>query len=405
VLVDFSKLSDDQREIFDKYLNEKYLDMFFRLICLEWGVKLYKRESLIIFDEVQLYPKARQAIKMLVADGRYAYIETGSLVGIKKNTKGILLPSEECHVDMYPMDFEEFLWAISEEEVMDYVRDCLEARLPLQSAIHSKIMTHLKTYMIVGGMPQSVKTWIETGDFDMVNKTKKTILDIYRNDIYQYAGVHADKAVKIWDSIPGQLQRREKRFRIGELKKGTRTREYQGALFWLNEARIINMCLAATEPNVGLAMNEDDARYKLYVGDTGLLLTHALGEDPRGLNELYKKLMLGKLELNKGMMIENLVSQMLVATGKKLYFFANSDKNDSENRMEIDFLIRKAIVTSRHNICPIEVKSSQRYTTNSLDKFKKKYCNYLHSAYVLHSGEYKTESNIIYLPLYLTPLL
>jgi len=405
ILVDFSKLSSDQREIFDKYLNEKSLDMFFRLISLEWGKKLHEHESVIIFDEVQLYPKARQAIKMLVADGRYAYLETGSLVGIRKNTKGILLPSEESHIDMYPMDFEEYLWAVGEDELMDYARECFEAEMPLQAAIHRRLMTHLRTYMIVGGMPQAILAWNETGDFDAVDKVKRTVLNLYRNDIYQYAGVHAEKVVRIWDSIPGQLHKREKRFRIGELKKGARTRDYQGAMFWLKEARIINICLAATEPSVGLTLNEDDARYKLYVADTGLLLSHAFGEDPRGLNELYKKLMLGKLEVNKGMMVENLVAQMLVATGKKLFFFASNDNENSENTMEIDFLIRKAVVTSKHNICPVEVKSTQRYTTSSLEKMQKKYKSYLHTSYVLHSGDYKKTDIATYLPLYMTGLL
>lgn len=405
ILIDFSKLSNDQREIFDKYLNEKQLDTFFRLLSLEWNTKLYKDESLIIFDEVQLYPKARQAIKMLVADGRYNYIETGSLVSIKKNTKGILLPSEESHIDMYPMDFEEFLWAMGEEDLVDYIRDCFNDGTSLHSALHRRVLTHLRTYMIVGGMPQAILEWKESGDFDLVDKTKQTILNLYRNDIYQYAGEHAEKAVRIWDSIPGQLQKREKRFRIGALKKGARTREYKGAIFWLCEARIVNICYASTEPSVGLKLNEDDAKYKLYVADTGLLLTHAFSEDRSGLNELYKKLMLGKLEVNKGMLVENLVAQMLVATGRKLFFYAVSDDKSKENTMEIDFLIRKKNVTARHNISPIEVKSSQRYTLSSLNKFTKKYKQHLSTPYVLHSGERKIENDIVYLPLYQSHLV
>lgn len=405
LLVDFSKISTEQREIFDKYLNEKNLDMFFRLIGLEWNVRLTPRHSLIIFDEVQKYPKAREAVKMLVADGRYDYIETGSLVSIRKNTQGILIPSEERSMPMYPMDFEEFLWAIGEEELMPYVNDCFAAGQPLQASIHRKLMLYLRTYMIVGGMPQAVLAWLESEDFEEVDKAKRLVLNLYRNDIYQYAGVHAEKAVRIWDSIPGQLQKHEKRFRIGQVKKGARTRDFEGALFWLKESQIVNFCMAATEPSVGLSLNEDDMRYKLYLNDTGLLISHAFDEDPRSLNELYKKLMLGKLEVNKGMLIENMVAQMLRATGKKLFFFAHNDAENSENTMEIDFLVRKPQVTTRHNISPIEVKSSQKYTLSSIKKFVAKYKNNAATPYVVHSGDYKVEDGITYLPLYMTPLL
>lgn len=405
LLVDFSKISTEQREIFDKYLNEKNLDMFFRLIGLERNVRLTPRHSLIIFDEVQKYPKAREAVKMLVADGRYDYIETGSLVSIRKNTQGILIPSEERSMPMYPMDFEEFLWAIGEEDLMPYVNDCFAAGQPLQASIHRKLMLYLRTYMIVGGMPQAVLAWLESEDFEEVDKAKRLVLNLYRNDIYQYAGVHAEKAVRIWDSIPGQLQKHEKRFRIGQVKKGARTRDFEGALFWLKESQIVNFCMTATEPSVGLSLNEDDMRYKLYLNDTGLLISHAFDEDPRSLNELYKKLMLGKLEVNKGMLIENMVAQMLRATGKKLFFFAHNDAKDSENTMEIDFLVRKPQVTNRHNISPIEVKSSQKYTLSSIKKFVAKYKNNAATPYVVHSGDYKVEDGLTYLPLYMTPLL
>lgn len=405
LLIDFSKISLEQREIFDNHLNKKDLDIFFRLISLEWGVKLHERNSLIIFDEVQKYPKAREAVKMLIEDHRFDYIETGSLVSIHKNTKGILIPSEERSVSMYPMDFEEFLWAMDEEDLMPYVQECMDNQVPLQAAIHRKLMMYLRCYMIVGGMPQAVLTWKETQDFDEVDKAKRLVLNLYRNDIYQYAGIYAEKAIRIWDAIPGQLQKREKRFRIGAVKKGARTREYAGALFWLKEAQIVNFCVAATEPSVGLSMNEDDARYKLYLNDTGLLISHAFSDDRRGLNELYKKLMLGKLEINKGMWIENMVAQIMRATGKKLFFFAHTDANNPQNTMEIDFLIRKSQITNRHNISPLEVKSSQRYTTSSLDKFRAKYAPYLHTSYVIHSGDYKKDNDIIYLPLYMAPLL
>lgn len=403
ILIDFSKVSKEVKEIFDIYLTDE--KMLFRLLSLHMGVKLYPRESLIIFDEVQKYPRAREAVKELVANHTYDYIETGSLVSIHKNTKDILIPSEERRIDMYPMDFEEFLWALDEGYMMEFARECFERQIPLEQALHRKMMNLLRLYMIVGGMPQAVLEYIDTQDFDQVDKTKRRILDLYRQDIYNYADSQAEKVVRIWDTIPGELQRKEKRFRIGSVKKGARTRDYELALFWLNEARVVNPCYSSTEPNIGLKMNVDYSKFKMYLNDTGLLLSHAFSEGKNGMQELYRKLMLGKLEFNKGMMVENLVAQMLIATDKKLYYYTNPYKEDASERMEIDFLIRKSTITSKHNICPIEVKSTQRYTTSSLDKFRDKFKAYLHTSYIVHSGNLKVENGIVYLPLYMTAIL
>lgn len=403
LLIDFSKVSAEVKEIFDNYLTDE--KRLFRMLSLQMGVKLYPRESLIIFDEVQLYPRAREAIKELVANHTYDYLETGSLVSIHKNTKNILIPSEERRIDMYPMDFEEFMWALDAGDMMEFVRECFEHQRPLGQALHRKMMNFLRLYMIVGGMPQAVKEYINTEDFDRVDKVKCRILDLYRQDIYHYAGNQSERVVRIWDTIPGELQRKEKRFRIGSVKKGARSRDYELALFWLNEARVVNPCYNSTEPNIGLKMNVDYSKFKLYLNDTGLLLSHAFSENKSGLQELYRKVLLGKLEFNKGMMVENLVAQMLVATGKMLYYYSTSDKDEAAERMEIDFLIRKSAVTNKHNICPVEVKSTQHYTTSSMDKFRKKYNEYLHSSYIIHSGDLKVDDNIVYLPLYMTPLL
>ena len=403
MLIDFSKVSKEVKEIFDNYLTDE--KMLFRMLSLQLGVKLYPRESLIIFDEVQKYPRAREAVKELVANHTYDYIETGSLVSIHKNTKNILIPSEERRIDMYPMDLEEFMWALGENDMMDFVRECFERQMPLGQALHRKMMNILRLYMIVGGMPQAVLEYISTQDFDRVDLTKQRILDLYRQDIYNYAGHQAEKVVRVWDTVSGELQRKEKRFRIGSVKKGARMRDYESALFWLNEARVVIPCYNSTEPNIGLKMNVDYSKFKLYVNDTGLLLSHAFREGKKGMQELYRKLMLGKLEFNKGMMVENLVAQMLSTTGKRLYYYSNSDKEDSSERMEIDFLIRKPSVTSKHNICPVEVKSTQRYTTSSLDKFRNKFNSYLHTSYVIHSGDLKREDGIVYLPLYMASLL
>ena len=403
ILINFSNLTDEFKDLFDNYL--PYLDKFFLRLSLLTGVKLYARESLIIFDEVQCYPKAREAVKHFVADGRYDFIETGSLVSINKNVEGIVIPSEERHIDMYPMDFEEFLWALGEDMMMGFARDCFERHCSLGAALHRKMMDYLRLYMIVGGMPQAVLEYVDTKDFAEVDRTKRNILDLYRQDIFRYASHCADKVVRIFDEIPSQLQRHEKRFRIGSLQKGARTRDYADAFFWLDESRVVNVCYAATEPSIGLKLNRDEAKYKLYMGDTGLLISHAFDENDIESESLYRKLVLGKLEINQGMMVENLVAQMLRSTGKKLYFYSKSDAVDAENNMEVDFLVRKPSVTSRHNICPLEVKSGARYTLSSINKFGRKFAEQIATPYVLHSADYAEKDGIVYLPLYMTPFL
>lgn len=403
ILINFSNLTDELKDLFDNYL--PYLDKFFLRLSLLTGVKLYPRESLIIFDEVQCYPKAREAVKHFVADGRYDFIETGSLVSINKNVEGIVIPSEERRIDMYPMDFEEFLWALGDDMMMDFARDCFERHRSLGAALHRKMMDYLRLYMIVGGMPQAVLEYVNTKDFAEVDRTKRNILDLYRQDIFHYASHCADKVVRIFDEIPSQLQRHEKRFRIGSLQKGARTRDYADAFFWLDESRVVNVCYAATESSIGLKLNRDEAKYKLYMGDTGLLISHAFDENDIESESLYRKLVLGKLEINQGMMVENLVAQMLRSTGKKLYFYSKSDVVDSENNMEIDFLVRKPSVTSRHNICPIEVKSGVRYTLSSINKFGRKFAEQIAAPYVLHSADYAEKDGIVFLPLYMTYFL
>lgn len=401
ILIDFSKEDKQLKMLFEEQLSN--LDTFFRMLSLIKSTKLYPRESVIIFDEVQQFPPARAAIKHLVKDGRYDYIETGSLVSINRNVKNIVIPSEEERLDMYPMDFEEFLWAIGQEDLMDYIRDCFASHKPL-GPLHRKIMELFRQYMIVGGMPQAVKAYVEEMDFDKVDRMKRNILNIYRADIIKYAAGYEQKVTQIFDTIPSQLQRHEKKFRIGELEKGARTRNYANAFFWLEESRVINVCYAATEPNIGLNLNRDDAKRKLYMADTGLLIAMAFSEKDIQQGQLYKKLMFDKLEINKGMLVENIVAQMLVATGNKLYFYSNSS-HEKDDRMEIDFLVRKPSVTSRHNISPIEVKSSTHYTLTSLNKCMSKYGEYLATPYVIHSADYMEKDGITFIPLYMTPLL
>lgn len=403
IIIDFNRVNQEVTELFENYLND--LDLFFMYLSNYYNVKLYERDTLIIFDEVQLFPRARAAIKYLVADGRYDYIETGSLMSIKKNVKDIVIPSEERHLRMYPLDFEEFLWALDNESLMDFIKVFFEKKKPLGAALHRKAMDYFRQYMIVGGMPQAVERYVETKDFERVDRVKRDILELYRADIVKHAQGYEMKVEQIFDDIPAQLQKHDKKFKLSSLKKEARFRDYEDAIFWLSDAMIVNVCYNSTAPNIGLKLNMDRVTMKCYMADTGLLISHAFDENGIVSEEIYKKLLFDKLEVNKGMIMENIVAQMLVASGHKLYFYNNPSRDDASLRMEIDFLIAKSKITSKHNISPIEVKSGGKYTLTSLKKCREKYTEQLDTLYVLHKNDLKEEEGIVYLPLYMTPLL
>lgn len=403
ILIDFNRAPKEVVDLFDNYLND--LDTLFMYLSNFYGTKLYERETLIILDEVQLCPRARSAIKYLVADGRYDYLETGSLMTIKKNVKDILIPSEEEHIKMYPLDFEEFLWALDNDMLMPFIRNCYEKKQPMGQALHRKAMDYFRQYMIVGGMPQAVERYVQTRDFDSVDRVKRSILELYRADIVKHAEGYEMKVEQIFDDIPAQLQKHDKKFKLSSLKKEARFRDYEDAMFWLSDAMIMNVCYNSTAPSIGLKLNMDRMTLKCYMADTGLLISHAFDENGIVSEEIYKKLLFDKLEVNKGMIVENIVAQMLVASGHKLYFYANASRDDVTERMEIDFLIAKSKISNRHNISPIEVKSSKNYTLRSLQKFKSKFDEQTHIPYVIHPGDYKEKNGIVYLPLYMTPLL
>lgn len=403
ILIDFNRAPAEITDLFVHYLND--LNMFFLYLSNFYGVKLYERESLIIFDEVQLFPKARAAIKYLVEDGRYDYVETGSLMTIKKNVADIVIPSEERHMKMYPLDFEEFLWALDNDTLMDFIRLCFEEKKPMGQVLHRKTMDYFRQYLIVGGMPQAVKTYRDSHDFDQVDRVKRDILELYRADIIKHAEGYQMKVAQIFDDIPAQLQKHDTKFKFSSLKKEARFREYKDALFWLSDAMITNICYNSTAPNIGLKLNMDRMTLKCYMADTGLLISHAFDENGLVSEEIYKKLLFDKLEVNKGMIMENIVAQMLTASGHKLYFYSNPSRDDASLRMEIDFLTAKSKISNRHNISPIEVKSSKNYTLTSLRKFKEKYKEQLHIPYVLHPNDLKEEDGILFLPLYMTPLI
>lgn len=364
ILLDFNKIGKNIKSLFETYLDD--LDTFFMYLSSFTNTPLYPRESVIIFDEVQLYPRARTAIKYLVEDGRYDYIETGSLVSIKKNVEDIMIPSEEEEILMYPMDFEEFLWALNNETLMPLIRMNFQKKHEMGQMMHRMAMDYFRQYLIVGGMPQAVAKFVETRDFNKVDRVKRQILTLYRNDIQKYASTYVFKVTQIFDTIPSQLQKHEKKFMLKALTEGARMRDYETAFFWLADAMIVNMAYNTTEPSIGLGMNTDDTTLKCYMADTGLLISHAYNENTIVSENLYNKLLVDKLEFNGGMIVENIVAQMLRSAGHKLYFFSKYSKDDAKERMELDFLIAKDTITSKHNISPIEVKSTNRYTLTSL---------------------------------------
>ena len=403
ILIDFNRVGKDIRDLFMNHLEN--LDTFFLYLSAYYNKKLYKRKSVIIFDEVQMFPRARAAIKYLVADGRYDYIETGSLMSIRKNVKDIVIPSEERHISMYPMDFEEFLWALGDDTLMPVIKQCFDNKRPVGQLLHRKAMDYFRQYMIVGGMPQAVAKYLETHDFEAVDSVKRDILTLYRDDIMKHSEGNALDVEAIFDEIPAQLSKHEKKFKLKDIKSGARLRRYKQPFFWLDDAMIVNTCYNSTEPNIGLKMNMERKTLKCYMADTGLLISHAFDENGIVAEEIYRKLLFDKLSVNSGMLMENMVAQMLVAAGHKLYFFSKSSRTNAADRMEIDFLIAKKRITSKHNISPIEVKSGERYTLSSINKFRKKYAEAMDTAYVLHTKDYKEQDGVVYLPLYMTMFL
>lgn len=403
ILIDFSKVPNEVKELFDNYLDN--LDYLFTYISNYYGVKLYERDTLFIFDEIQFCPRARGAIKHLVADGRYDYIETGSLISIKKNVKDILIPSEEEMIKMNPMDFEEFLWAMGNDTLMDFIKECYNNKRNMGQALHRKAMDYFKEYLIVGGMPQAVLEYRESRDFEKTDKIKRNILNLYREDIRKYSDELNLKVEQIFDTIPSQLQKHEKKFNISSLDENARYRNFEGAFYWLSDACLINIAHNTTEPSIGLGQRMDNNSFKCYLFDTGLLLSMTFNEKAIINEEIYKKILFDKPSFNEGMILENVVAQMLVASSRKLYFFSRNDRKDSSETMEIDFLISSDKVTSKHNIIPIEVKSGERYTFSSIAKLQNKYKDYLAEPIIIHIKDLKEENGILYIPVYMTGLL
>lgn len=398
IIIDFAKAGKSVRDIFLE--DSEDLDTFFQKLSLHYQTRLYERNSLIVFDEVQQFPFARQLIKYLVADHRYDYIETGSLIRLKKNVQDIVIPSEEEHIFMYPLDFEEFLWALGDTSSFPIVESFYLKKKPLGQAAHRKMMNLFKQYILVGGMPQSVVAYLKNKDFADSDRAKRNIISLYRNDVAKFAEGYEDKVYDVFDHIPSQLSKKNKKFKISSLGKLAKMRSYKGAFLWLKEAMITNNCLNCSDPKIGLGLSSDETDLKCYMGDTGLLITLSFIDLPYAKNDLYRAILFDKLGLNEGMIIENVVAQGLVSSGRRLFFYSHNDPVNRENHMEIDFLISKD-----KKITPIEVKSSNYQRHSSLDKFMKKFKGRYNEPVILYEKDLMEKDGILYLPLYMVYFL
>lgn len=403
LIIDFAKAPEEVKGYFSSYLDD--LDTFYMLLSVHYGVKLHPRESVILFDEVQRFPKARESIKYLVADGRYDFMETGSLISIKENVKDIVIPSEERHLKMYPMDFEEFCWALEETSLVEYIHRCFEEKTPLERGLHDKAMLIFKQYLLVGGMPMSVVAYLEgEKDFGKADVEKRDILELYRSDIMKIKARYRAKVLAIFDQIPGLLSRHEKRVVFNRIVEGSVAEQYEETFFWLSDSMIANECRKTNDPNIGLSLNESDSFIKCYMGDTGLLVSHAFDENELMENEVYKQILSGKLGLNEGMLYENAIAQMLVSNGHRLFFYTHYDKEKKRNDVEIDFLISNNSKT-RCRMFPIEVKSSSKYSMDSLNRFREKFKSRIGGCFVIHPRNLQEKDGILFLPPYMTMCL
>ena len=394
IMIDFAHVSKDIKDLFEDTYD---LDFFFLQLQQLSGTKLYEKESVIIFDEVQLLPKARQAIKYLVADGRYKYIETGSLLSIKKNTKDILIPSEEHKISMYPMDFEEFLWAIGDEVSIETIKILLEKKRPAGNAIHRNLMRIFRLYMLIGGMPQAVETYLEKNNLQEVDEIKREIVDLYEEDFTKIdaSGLAGD----IYDAIPANLSSNASRYILSNAREGTRSERVRDLLPDILSSYTVNIAYHANNPAVGMALEKDVGRYKLFTSDVGLFVTLTFRDKNYVENIIYNKLLSDKLEANLGYVYENAVAQILVAKGNNLFYYTMGN-NSSNHLYEIDFLI-----STGNKICPIEVKSGNYRCHKSLDQFCDKFRSRIGNKYLVHTKDYKWENGINYIPVYMLPFL
>ena len=392
ILIDFNRASRDVKLIFDDLMD---IDRLFIFLQATYHVNLYKRNSVIIFDEVQNCPKARQAIKYLVADGRYDYIETGSLISIRKNTESITIPSEEERVQMNPMDFEEFRWAMGDEVSIDIFRQMLVKGMEVGPSLRSA-MRDLRLYMLVGGMPQAVNELLDTNNLQMVDKVKRNIINLYNDDLLKVdsSGVVS----RMFLSIPSQLSRNASKYSFSSAVGSMSENKMAEAMQCLEESKVANVAYNVKDPSVGMGLTKDNGCFKIYTADTGLFVTLAFWDKDFTENIIYQKLLSDKLSANLGYVYENLVAQMLVASGNSIYY--HTWAKDEKHSYEVDFLISRG-----SKVCPIEVKSSGYKTHASLDAFCNKYSDRIGERYLIYTKDYAKDGATTLLPVFMTPLI
>ncbi len=407
ILIDFKTAPKEVTDIFEGCRNDPdtlllYLSNFYK-------VELHERETLFLLNDVQFCPEARAALKNLLKDGRYDYVETISLISMSKNKKAgeeeLLSPEEEKRIKMHPLDFEEFLWAMEEETLMNRIKGCFAGRGRMGLMLHRKAMDFFKRYVLVGGMPQAVAEYVRTNDLGRVNGIKQEILELYRADIIAHTESYDGKVLRIFENVPSQLQKRNIKFRLSSLEKGERSQDYEDAMLCLEDSMIVNLSRNFIDTGDGLKLKMGRMSVKCYMLDTGLLIAHAFGGDFVAREDGGRKLLFDKLEASKRMIVENVIAQMLVASGHKLYFYSNTTRTDANSRMEIDFLVAKDGVKGGHELSPVEVKVGRNYTVNALNKFRGKFDSQLDVPYLLHEEDLKEGNGISFLPIYMTPLI
>ena len=392
ILIDFSKASNEIKSCFDD-IND--LDMFFLRLQALTGVNLYKEESVVIFDEVQLFPKARQAIKHLVKDGRYHYIETGSLISIKKNVENILIPSEEMKIDVYPMDYEEFCWATNQN--FDMLKKIYDMNKSIGQEVNRKLMRDIRVYMAVGGMPQAVEAYTAGQNFSMIDQIKRQIIVLYEDDFKKIDP--SGRLSSIYHSIPAQLSKEAKRYSLSKTLGRRKNEKDDSLIYDLIDSKTVIASYNSTDPRVSLSLTKDLSSYKLYIADTGLFVTLMFIDRPATENEIYAKLLADKLPANLGYLYENLVAQMITSTGRELYYHT-WEKKGSTHYYEIDFLI-----SNGSKVSAIEVKSAGAGKHESLLEFRKKYSKNIKNSYIVSQKDIDKKEELKFMPVYLTPFL
>ena len=394
ILIDFSKVSKEVSDLFNDISDLNYL--FLRLQFI-FQVELHERESVIILDEVQLQPLARQAIKHLVKDHRYDYIETGSLISVRYKSKNIIIPSEETKLNMYPMDYEEFRWAMGDTATVPLLRSAFEKKMSLGDATHRKLMRDFRLYMLVGGMPQAVAAYIKTNNFTAVDLVKRDIIALYEEDFSKFD--NSGRAKAMYDSIPAQLNKNAMRYQVGKVIPDERAERIINVVKDMEDSMTANVAFRSDDPNVGLALTKNLEYFKMYTSDTGLFVTLAFKDGDITENVIYEKLLNDKLSANLGYVYENMIAQMLISNGKDL-FYHTIPYADGKKYYETDF-----IITEKHKISPIEVKSSGYKSHKSLDEFCSKFSDRIMNKYVIYTKDYKRENGVDYIPVYMTMFL